>query len=394
MMNAIKDWKALVILNSGRPSLWFCVLLTIAVGRIMPAEGSEASFALALQDQTRAPAEPLPSTADEVGQDEVPVPPLNPPSLSNDRFRGRQSLGVVAASRSAAPAMIGDFFGGTFLHVSTAGQTVAVAGGDRRFKVAENVSPIPQDRVYFNFNHFENSLIDPNNDRRSLNRFALGFEKTFCCGEASIEVRLPISRGLDSNQAFNNPDPVATEIGNVGLALKTSLMSGCNWILTGGASMTLPTGDDFKFYDYPYEPRNLDLLIENDAVHLAPFLGWFMQPNERYFAQGFLQVDIDLNGNDVFSSSGFEGVLQDQNLLFFDLSVGRWIYESQDRCARLSGVAAITEVHYTGTLNDTDYVSYGLQPTQPYGRTECVGGASLSDVPQFVSSGRRGAADR
>jgi hypothetical protein len=57
----------------------------------------------------------------------------------------RLARGKVTKLYASAPSMVGDFFGGGFLLSS--GQTVPIAGGDRRFKVAENVSPIPRDRI-------------------------------------------------------------------------------------------------------------------------------------------------------------------------------------------------------------------------------------------------------
>jgi hypothetical protein len=99
---------------------------------------------------------------------------------------------------ASAPSMVGDFLGGGFL--LTSGQTVPIARGDRRFKVAENVSPIPRDRILFNYNHFHNSLTDINGASRDLDRFTFGFEKTFLHGRASIETRLPLAVGLISPQ--------------------------------------------------------------------------------------------------------------------------------------------------------------------------------------------------
>jgi hypothetical protein len=37
-----------------------------------------------------------------------------------------------------------------------------LAGGDRRFKISENNSPFPQDRIFFNYHHFHNAVVDVN----------------------------------------------------------------------------------------------------------------------------------------------------------------------------------------------------------------------------------------
>ncbi len=266
----------------------------------------------------------------------------------------RPSLGATAGSYSVAPNMIGDHFGGTFLFGSNGVHTVSLAGGDRRFKIAENVSPVPQDRVFFNYNHFENALSDVNNANRSLDRFTFGFEKTFWDGNASLEARLPFASGLNSSQTFGVADTQATELGNLALAFKTNLLSGCNWMLSGGTGISIPTGDDFEVST----ANALELRVKNDAVHLSPFIGYLNQLNCNAFFQGFVQADFDLSGNDVYSGArGFEGIIQDQNLLFIDASLGRWIHRSCNPCDRLTGVAAMAELHYTTTMNDADSVS-------------------------------------
>ncbi|MFM9058171.1 MAG: hypothetical protein ACKOSQ_03420, partial [Planctomycetaceae bacterium] len=56
-------------------------------------------------------------------------------------------------------------------------------------KLSENVSPLPRDRVYFNYSYFHNALIG--DIRNDVNRFTPGFEKTFADGWTSIEVRTP-----------------------------------------------------------------------------------------------------------------------------------------------------------------------------------------------------------
>lgn len=308
--------------------------------------------------------------------------PLKPPAIRPPAgaaaFQGifgnslAASIGATRDSYSSAPAMIGDFFGGNFLAEPlgegenpggsiglgggvTAGgiRTISIAGGDRRFKIAENVSPIPRDRVFFNFNHFENALTDYRGDAVSLDRYAAGIEKTFLQQQASIEFRLPFASGLDSTQTFGSSDPRGTELSNLSLAIKTFVWSGSHGAITGGSTLTLPIADDYIEAPLGIESRR----IENEAVHLAPFIGWVAFNNNGCFAQGFVQTDFDLNGNDVISTTnGLLGTIQDQNLLFVDVSAGKWLYQSSSRQQRLSGIAAITELHYTSTLNDTDSV--------------------------------------
>ena len=57
-------------------------------------------------------------------------------------------------------------------------------------KISEEQSPMPRDRVFFNYNYFNNARSDcPNVAGR-----VFGFEKTFLDGAASVELRLPFTK--------------------------------------------------------------------------------------------------------------------------------------------------------------------------------------------------------
>jgi hypothetical protein len=312
----------------------------------------------------------------------LPVEDLPPMDGDQQSFPStRLARGKSTKLYASAPSMVGDFFGGGFLLSS--GQTVPIAGGDRRFKVAENVSPIPRDRILFNYNHFHNSLTDINGASRDLDRFTFGFEKTMLHGKASIETRLPLAVGLDSRQSVGGTDTRSTELGNLAFAFKANVISRCNWMVSAGTSLTVPTGDDYV----QFNGAAPELEIQNDAVHLAPFVGFLAQPNRCCFAQGFIQADFDLGGNDVFSgTNGFEGVLQDQNLLFIDASIGRWLHRSP--CNTCS-VAAMAELHYTATLNDTDAVA-GV--SNPFNRMDILNATAALDFQVGKTSLRVGGA--
>jgi hypothetical protein len=270
-----------------------------------------------------------------------------------------------------APPMMGNFFGGGFLQFVESGSgdpvSLPIAGGDRRFKIAENVSPVPQDRVFFNFNHFQNSITDIQGQVRSLDRFTFGAEKTFFCGTSSVEVRVPFSSALNSVQSFaSGAELTNTEFGNVSLAFKTILWRNECTMLTGGLTENQPTGDDANVPD-------IDLRVENDSAHLGPFLGLYHRPSDRLFIQSYVQIDIDPTGNDVVDAfdDSVVGVINDQNLLFLDLSIGYWLHRNE--CSCLTGVAGLFELHYTTTVNDADEVDFnGDVITNPYNRIDIV----------------------
>ena len=41
------------------------------------------------------------------------------------------------------------------------------------------------------------------------------------------------------------------------------------------------------------------MTIQNRSVHLMPFVGGLWTPNDRLFAIGYVQVDVDANGDPV-----------------------------------------------------------------------------------------------
>ncbi len=340
-------------------------------------------WSLSTAEEPAAPAPISPAVESALIKPLAPFDPENFQAPSNHLAGGMAAtLGATHGSTSSAPAMIGDFFGGSFLFSDDEGGngmsggeriatvTIPVAGGDRRFKIAENVSPMPRDRVFLNYNHFENALNDRRGRPVSLERFAPGLEKTFFDEQTSIEARLPFARGLSSTQDFNSDDTQGLELSNLSIAFKAILLGGDRWLISGGTTLTLPTGDGYaEAFD-----GDKYFFIDNDAVHLAPYIGWLIQPNSDWFAQGFIQTDFDLNGNRVRSAGlGDLGKIQDQNLLFVDASIGRWLIQLDRHGSRqaysgplgnLNGIAAITELHYTMTMNDADRVADITNPFQ------------------------------
>ena len=91
----------------------------------------------------------------------------------------------------------------------------------RNFKFSENQSPRPQDRIFFNFNYY-------NNMNDTLNRldqspvtqmkayvYNFGVEKTFNDGMGSVGIRVPLDN-LTAN-SFDNVigTPTSTALGNI-----------------------------------------------------------------------------------------------------------------------------------------------------------------------------------
>ena len=241
------------------------------------------------------------------------------------------------------------------------------------WKISENDSPIPRDRVFFSYNHFQNvfqisetPLTPPGPTQirqEPIDRYTLGFEKTFFDGWTSVEVRMPFIGNIDAQL----PSFGYTNTGNVGnltVVLKSLLYMDSATAVGAGMAIETPTGTDtFTRVD------TTRLRFRNDAAHLLPYIGFVWSPGDPrwgwgsgLFLSGFAQIDINANGNrvDVIDvnnmSRGSLGTLTDQNLGFLDLAAGYWLYRDPG-APRLTGLAAITELHYTTTLQDVDRIN-------------------------------------
>jgi hypothetical protein len=242
--------------------------------------------------------------------------------------------------------------------------SVPLAGAAGRMNVADNNKALTEDRVFFLYNHFHNALmardwtsLNPFNDHpldASLDRYTIGFEKAFADCAWSVDVRLPlVGRFLYDESHFNMS---GDSLGNLGVILKCMLYESCGLAVAGGVGVEAPTGSDSVGH-----MAGTIFRMKNEAVHLSPFIG-AMNVYDRLFLQAFVSVDVPLNGNtvaydDPYFGIGEWGIYNEQTLLRVDAACGYWLY--RNCCSSgLTGLAAVLEVHYLSTLNDTDEI-YG-----------------------------------
>ena len=317
-------------------------------------------------------AEQTPNLLDQAG----PMDNFDGANVPTQRLPS--GLGAVAAAESPSVHMIGDFFGnGYFLGGDDAFATVPVSGGDRRHKASDNINPLPQDRVFFNYQHFHNSVSDVQGLNQSVDRFTFGFEKTCLDETLSLEFRLPFVSGLGSRQVDNVPDTIAAEFGNIVFTVKALLCARGSLLATAGLATVVPTADDASV-----EGESNVSLLENNAVHLQPFFGLhWSNPRSRWFSTSYIAVDVDLNGNALFSDlrpapgapltgpMSFLGDVRDQTLLFFDYQIGYWLYKDYGHIGYLNGIIPVFEVHYSRALDDAEQFSVYQNP---FGRVDLV----------------------
>lgn len=284
---------------------------------------------------------------------------------------------------------MGDFGGGsTTLTIGDADNgfvlvQAPMSGGARRFKAAENNQAQPLNRVYFTFNYFDNAIVSSGAGGQpvhteGLSQYTMGIEKMIF-ENVSIDMRLPIVGTIDYAATSEIPglDPTAVRVttngvGNFSTTIKALLLQMGQTSLSSGLSFSIPTGSDVSVLTGPNR-----ILIDNDALHLMPFIGVYRELGDSWWLQAFTQVDVPTSGNDVRRNGQFIGRLNEQTLLYSDISLGKWLYRNQSnryRTARrgITGIASIVELHYTSSLNDADAFDFGGGITETENRFDVL----------------------
>jgi hypothetical protein len=226
-----------------------------------------------------------------------------------------------------------------------------------RSKIAEDTSPIPQDRILFDYSFFDNVPLTPGGV--NVHRFTPGFEKTFFDGMMSFEMKVPVAVTLDSTITQDGGTDLSHgEFGDIAMTLKVLLMQWEHFALTGGLMVTVPTARDTNLVLADGTPL---VNISNRSTHLAPFLGFLWTPNDKFFMQGFYQVDVEAGGCPVavnVNGTGLEeiGTLHDTTYQYIDLGLGSWLYRGHERHRRLTGWAWTLELHGNDSFAPTSPV--------------------------------------
>lgn len=323
-----------------------------------------------------------------------PPSPLLPESTqpTEDDRRGRASPFASAFAnaqrqRLQTPWMFGpSFLAGRLISLertSTGPDDVQAnlpfVGDNGHARMSVNNKAYTDNRVFFIYQHFHSALgvdrFPPGAPAPAVvnsfdvDRYLFGWEKSTRDGCWSVELRLPLFSGMDVFSAPPGGGPAdftadSGTLGNLAVILKRMLYEDCCTSIVGGMGITLPTGDDVRGQ---LPALSQSFIVSNDAVHLMPYVGFLRTPNERFFYQGFLQLDIAANGDrievfDLATPALASGLLNAQTLMFLDVSAGWWLY-SNPCSSRVTGLASLIELHYTTTLQNTDFVV--AAPTPP-----------------------------
>lgn len=205
------------------------------------------------------------------------------------------------------------------------------------FKISENESARPQDRVFVDYNGYFNVLPGERlgTDVRSMDvhRETLGIEKTFLDGQASIELRGPYNTLDVGGSAIPGSNGSFSDVGDVTAVLKVVVAEDreAGWLVSGGLAVTAPTG-----------PASLGgVSFTSGLVHctlLQPYVG-YLYNTDRWYVQGFSALDIP-------TASG------DSLLLYNDLGVGYFLRRDREAGRFISAIVPTLEAHVTTPLSN------------------------------------------
>lgn len=232
-------------------------------------------------------------------------------------------------------------------------------------KQAMGGSPLTRDRVFFHYDYFDNVALGPG---VNVSRFTPGFEKLIFDDLTSVELRAPFATTLDSDFNINGSTNTSeVEFGDITLALKRVLAQGDNWLVSGGLQLSLPTADDLKYSVTDGTRTGEFLRIENESVHVMPFLGAVVTPCSRSFLQSFVQFDFDSRGRPVLTNANAlnggslqnSGRLNDATFLYVDVNAGYWLKQAPaDSTDIVTGIAPMLELNYNASISDSDQVNF------------------------------------
>jgi len=206
--------------------------------------------------------------------DSLLTPPAHAPTPELEIFPAPSRVSDVNLDLPLTPPMLGDAIS-PFLEANNPRFRRAIVHqlGASRFKIADNNSPLPDQRGLTSFNYFA----APFEQTGRFYKGTGGFEFAGWNRRASIDLRAGL--GLytaddDSNSAFaTNPSAV----------VKVLFLESESFKASGGLGISFPNGD------------TPDGATATDFV-FSPFIGWvWASPASPWFLHGFEQFDVTTN---------------------------------------------------------------------------------------------------
>jgi hypothetical protein len=185
------------------------------------------------------------------------------------------------------------------------------------FKIGENESPLPQDRVYLTYN-----LHTDVGGYKEVHREILGLEKTFLAGDLSLGLRLPF---LQTDRHDGGED--TSEFDDPSVIFKYVLLRNGGFTLSGGISVSIPVN--------AYEP--VEGGGDKHIPLLQPFVGYVWQRG-NFFVHGFTSLAVPT-----------DEVLP--TILFNDIGIG---WNCPCDMGPVTVIVPTIEVHVNTPLNHRD----------------------------------------
>jgi hypothetical protein len=301
-----------------------------------------------------------------------PIPPSGAPTSPGPGFIFDGGTAVfVGNNPSATTPQPGQYVEGSDWFISYS-YTQAILGNQggrpvpmpgvsvRRVKLSENFSPEVRDRCFASYNFFN----DAYGGLGDVSRYTLGLERILVDELISVEARMLMAGTYGSTQVLENAESRSFELGNAVFLGKGVLLRNDHFIWSAGVGFTIPTADDTRI-----QRGGQDIiLIKNKTFHVLPFTALLLRASRDTFFQAYMQLDIAANGDPLYANlAGGNlpklGVFNDSTLTNIDFAVNHVLHRSRSR-SLVSQVIANGEIHYTGTLQESDFItSNGLTYT-------------------------------
>lgn len=215
-----------------------------------------------------------------------------------------------------------------------------IAPSVRGFKIAENQSPMPQDRFFFSFNYYNdvNKTLDKHFQAPiqgiEIYRYVFGYEKTFNNGMGSVGIRLPIDNVYAQSRVKGlNSGGDSTATGNLTVYLKHIFAYDreTGSVASGGVAISPQTA--------PGRFGGASFLAPSNSTTIQPFFAFLLNRNRFYF-QGFTAIDVPADPAQA-------------TLIYNDLGIGYYVYRDNESNNLITAVAPTVEVHVNTPINHT-----------------------------------------
>ena len=181
--------------------------------------------------------------------------------VAGEPARAQTAGAAATATVSPVPPMFGDWINPEPEPFTDGGarRLQALATTYSAFKVAENESPLPLDRLFVTYNFYSRVL-----GTQDVHRETLGVEKTFLAGSASLGLRLSFF------QIHCDGSPDSAKVDDLSLIFKYAVLRADDGTLSTGLAVSLPTGPSYQ----PAVGR------DRTIAQLQPFLGYLWRQGD------------------------------------------------------------------------------------------------------------------